>query len=135
MTTLGTITVEVGNKREIAKTLTEEDVTSAMMRAIKTGDRKICYVLGSGESSTENAEGAGFARSAAKRLHCTARSSKWRVTTRCTTCCIGVTSSGRDASIRRSAIGADKTHWRTGICGMPGSSPRQTAGSAGPRQP
>ena len=62
ITALGTITVEVGNKREIAKTLTEEDVTSAMMRATKSGDRKICYVLGSGESSTESTEPPGLSK-------------------------------------------------------------------------
>ena len=61
ITTLGTIYVEVGNRRETAKTLTEEDVTSAMMRAIKPGDRMVCFTLGSGESSVEDANASGYA--------------------------------------------------------------------------
>ena len=40
------------------------------------------------------------------------------MTTRCTTCGTGVTSSGCEACYRRSAIGSDKTHCRTGTCGM-----------------
>jgi hypothetical protein len=47
-----------------------------------------------------------------------AASSRWRATTRCTTCSTGVTSSGCAASSTRSGIGSDSTHWRTGTCGM-----------------
>ena len=42
------------------------------------------------------------------------RSSRWRVITRCTTCSSGVTSTGCAASNRRSGIGNDSTHRRTG---------------------
>jgi hypothetical protein len=37
---------------------------------------------------------------------------------RCATCSIGVTGCNCDASSNRSAIGGDKTHWRSGTCGM-----------------
>ena len=47
-----------------------------------------------------------------------ARSSRWRLSTRWTTCSTGVTSSGCAASSKRSAIGRDSTHCRTGTCGM-----------------
>ena len=40
--------------------------------------------------------------------------SKKRVVARCTTCSTGVTSNGCAASSRRSGIGSESTHWRTG---------------------
>ena len=40
--TRGAIIVEVGNKREEAKSLTEEEVTGATDRALKGGDRDTC---------------------------------------------------------------------------------------------
>ena len=44
--------------------------------------------------------------------------SKWRLITRCTTCSTGVTSLGCAASSKRSGMGKDNTHWRTGTCGI-----------------
>jgi ABC-type uncharacterized transport system involved in gliding motility auxiliary subunit len=58
--TLGTIFVEVGNKREAAKSLSEEEITGAMVRALKGGDRTACFVLGSGEHSTEDSQPTGY---------------------------------------------------------------------------
>ncbi len=43
-----------------------------------------------------------------------APSNRWSVTTRCTTCSTGVTSSGCAASNTRSGIGRGSTHCRTG---------------------
>ncbi|HYK57828.1 MAG TPA: GldG family protein [Bryobacteraceae bacterium] len=60
--TLPTIYVEVGNKKEEAKTLTEEDVTGAMVRALKGGDREVCFVLGSGEHSIDSTDRDGFSQ-------------------------------------------------------------------------
>jgi len=60
--TLPTIYVQVGNKKEEAKSLTEEDVTGAMVRALKGGDRQVCFVLGSGEHSADNTDKDGFSR-------------------------------------------------------------------------
>ena len=50
--TLGTIFVNVGNKQQEAKVLTEEEITGAMVRALKGGERKACFVIGSGEHSS-----------------------------------------------------------------------------------
>ncbi|MCU1339965.1 MAG: ABC-type uncharacterized transport system involved in gliding motility auxiliary component-like [Bryobacterales bacterium] len=49
---LPNIFVKVGNKTELAKSLTEEEVTGAMVRALKGGDRTVCFVNGYGEAST-----------------------------------------------------------------------------------
>jgi ABC-type uncharacterized transport system involved in gliding motility auxiliary subunit len=54
--TLGTIFVEVGNKRQEAKSLTEEEVTGALVRAMKGGERTACFTLGSGEHSLDDAD-------------------------------------------------------------------------------
>jgi ABC-type uncharacterized transport system involved in gliding motility auxiliary subunit len=56
----GTIVVEVGNKKEIAKTLTEEDVTNAMVRALKGGERTVCFTLGYGEASPDETGTPGY---------------------------------------------------------------------------
>jgi len=60
-----TILVKVGNKTESAKTLTEEEVTGAMVRALKGGDRTVCFTSGYGEGSTADStggEGFGLAK-------------------------------------------------------------------------
>ena len=44
--TLGTIFVDIGTKHQEAKSLTEEEVTGAMVRALKGGERLACFVLG-----------------------------------------------------------------------------------------
>lgn len=54
------IFVEVGNKKEEAKSLTEEDVTGAIVRAIKGGNRKVCFTSGSGERSTDDTGADGY---------------------------------------------------------------------------
>jgi ABC-type uncharacterized transport system involved in gliding motility auxiliary subunit len=59
--TVPTILVKVGNKTETAKSLTEEEVTGAMVRALKGGDRTVCFTSGFGEASTTDTTGAeGF---------------------------------------------------------------------------
>lgn len=64
--TLGTIFVDYGAKHEEAKSLTEEEVTGAIVRALKGGERLACFVLGSGEHSIDSAERSGY--SGAKEL-------------------------------------------------------------------
>jgi ABC-type uncharacterized transport system involved in gliding motility auxiliary subunit len=64
--TLGTIFVDIGTKHQEAKSLTEEEVTGAIVRALKGGDRLACFVLGSGEHAIDSAERSGF--SGAKEL-------------------------------------------------------------------
>lgn len=64
--TMGTIFVEVGNKKQEAKSLTEEEITGAMVRSLKGGDRMVCFTLGSGEHSADEAGRDGY--SSAKAL-------------------------------------------------------------------
>jgi ABC-type uncharacterized transport system involved in gliding motility auxiliary subunit len=50
----GAIYVEVGDKREEAKSLTEEELTSALIRALKGAAHMVCAVTGSGEHDLED---------------------------------------------------------------------------------
>jgi len=60
-TPLPNIFVKVGNKTETAKSLTEEEVTGAMVRALKGGDRSVCFTSGFGEAATTDTTGSdGF---------------------------------------------------------------------------
>src|SRR5579864_2050818 len=56
---LPNIFVKVGNKTETAKSLTEEEVTGAMVRALKGGDRTVCFTSGYGEASTTDTTAGG----------------------------------------------------------------------------
>jgi ABC-type uncharacterized transport system involved in gliding motility auxiliary subunit len=56
----GTIFIKVGNKQEEAKSLTEEEVTGAMVRALKGGDRTVCFLVGAGEHSPDDSERDGY---------------------------------------------------------------------------
>ncbi len=60
--TEGTIHVESGAKREEARSLTEEEVTGAIIRAIKTGERKVCFIKGSGEHSIDETGRDGYSQ-------------------------------------------------------------------------
>jgi ABC-type uncharacterized transport system involved in gliding motility auxiliary subunit len=62
----GTILVESGNNRQEAKSLTEEEVTGAMVRLLKGTDRQVCFVQGSGERDPEDSQkGSGYAQAKA----------------------------------------------------------------------
>ena len=56
----GTIFVKVGDKQQEAKSLTEEEITGAMVRALKGGERTTCFTLGSGEHSTADTDRDGY---------------------------------------------------------------------------
>jgi len=56
----GTIFVEANNKREEAKSLTEEEITGALIRALKEGTRTVCAVSGSDEHSLDDTERGGY---------------------------------------------------------------------------
>ncbi len=58
--TYGTIFVEVNNKKEEAKSLTEEEVTGALIRALKGGQRLACFVTGSGEHGLDDSGRGGY---------------------------------------------------------------------------
>src|ERR1700730_16932871 len=49
----GTAIVEIGNKKEEARTLDEEGVTGALIRDVKGGERIVCVATGSGEHQIE----------------------------------------------------------------------------------
>ncbi len=56
----GTIYVETGGRKEEAKSLTEEEITGALIRALKGGQRWVCVVTGSGEHSLEETGRNGY---------------------------------------------------------------------------
>ena len=58
----GTAYVEVNGKREEAKSVTEEGITGAFIRAIKGGTKKICFVQGSGEHTLDEPGSSGLSR-------------------------------------------------------------------------
>lgn len=57
---MGDIIVDNGVKKETAKALTEEEITGAIIRAIKTGERMACFVKGSGEHSIDETGRDGY---------------------------------------------------------------------------
>jgi ABC-type uncharacterized transport system involved in gliding motility auxiliary subunit len=56
----GTIFVETAGKREEAKSLSEEEITGALIRALKGGARNVCVVSGSGEHSLDDTGRSGY---------------------------------------------------------------------------
>jgi ABC-type uncharacterized transport system involved in gliding motility auxiliary subunit len=58
----GQIMVDSGTKKEEAKSLTEEEVTGALIRSLKSGERNVCFVTGSGEHSLEDSGRTGFSQ-------------------------------------------------------------------------
>lgn len=58
----GTTIVEMGTKREEAKGMTEEGVTGAMIRDMKSGARTVCMVTGSGEHQIDDSDKGGYSR-------------------------------------------------------------------------
>lgn len=58
--TLGTAIVEIGSRKEEAKGITEEGITGAFIRDLKTNVRTVCFVTGSGEHRMDDSTGAGY---------------------------------------------------------------------------
>jgi ABC-type uncharacterized transport system involved in gliding motility auxiliary subunit len=58
----GTAIVEIGGRKEEAKSLTEEGITGAFIRDLKTNTRTVCFVEGSGEHQIEDSERSGYSR-------------------------------------------------------------------------
>ena len=55
------VVVESGPRREGAKSLTEEEVTGALIRSLKSGERNVCFLTGAGEHSIDDQDREGFA--------------------------------------------------------------------------
>ena len=56
----GTAVVEMGAKKEEAKTFDESGVTGALVRVLKGGERTVCVVTGSGEHRLDDSGNDGF---------------------------------------------------------------------------
>jgi ABC-type uncharacterized transport system involved in gliding motility auxiliary subunit len=54
------IIIEVGERKEGAKSLSEAEVSTALKRALTTGDRTVCFVSGFGEHSLDESGQEGF---------------------------------------------------------------------------
>jgi ABC-type uncharacterized transport system involved in gliding motility auxiliary subunit len=52
--------VDNGPRKEEAKSLTEEDITGALIRSLKGGERTACFLQGSGEHGLDDSAGSGF---------------------------------------------------------------------------
>ena len=63
VTKYGTTMVEIGAKKEEAKSLSEEAVTGAIIRDLKTKAREVCFITGSGEPQIDDSGRDGFSRS------------------------------------------------------------------------
>jgi ABC-type uncharacterized transport system involved in gliding motility auxiliary subunit len=48
------------DKKEEAKSLSEEEITGAIIRSLKTGERNACFVSGSGEHSIDDSGRSGY---------------------------------------------------------------------------
>src|SRR5436305_2405046 len=58
----GAIVVEIGGKKEEAKSLTEEGITGAFIRVLKNKTRTVCFVTGSGEHQIDDSDRNGYSR-------------------------------------------------------------------------
>ena len=62
VTKLGTSFVQIGTKKEEAKSVTESEITGAIIRDLKTSTRTVCFVSGSGEHQLEDTQRNGYSR-------------------------------------------------------------------------
>jgi ABC-type uncharacterized transport system involved in gliding motility auxiliary subunit len=58
----GTAVVQIGAKKEEAKSMTEEGITGAFIRDLKSGNRTICFVTGSGERQIDESGRNGLSQ-------------------------------------------------------------------------
>jgi ABC-type uncharacterized transport system involved in gliding motility auxiliary subunit len=58
----GMAIVQIGAKKEEAKSLTEEGMTGAFIRTLKNNTRTVCFVTGSGEHRIDDSERGGYSR-------------------------------------------------------------------------
>ena len=64
--TFGTIFIQAAGRRQEAKSVSEEEITGALVRALKGSERTVCVVTGSGEHALDNSNEDGY--STAKEL-------------------------------------------------------------------
>jgi ABC-type uncharacterized transport system involved in gliding motility auxiliary subunit len=58
----GTAIVQIGAKKEEAKSMTEEGITGAFIRDLKSNTRTVCFVSGSGEHQIDDTDRDGLSR-------------------------------------------------------------------------
>ena len=58
----GTAVVQIGDKKETAKSMTEEGITGAFIRDLKGTTRTVCFVAGSGEHAIDDTERDGLSQ-------------------------------------------------------------------------
>src|SRR5579883_1643044 len=58
----GTAVVKIGDRTEQAQNVTEEGITGAIIRDIKSAKRTVCFAEGSGEHRIEDSERSGYSR-------------------------------------------------------------------------
>jgi len=58
----GTAVVQIGDKHDEAKSMTEEGITGAFIRDLKNTTRTVCFVTGSGEHQIDDNDRHGFSR-------------------------------------------------------------------------
>ena len=56
----GTAVVQVGDKKEEAKSMTEEGISGALIRVLKNKTRTACFVAGSGEHQIDDSDRNGY---------------------------------------------------------------------------
>jgi len=59
---LGTAVVQIGAKHEEAKSMTEEGITGAFIRDLKSNTRTVCFTSGSGEHQLDNSDREGISK-------------------------------------------------------------------------
>jgi ABC-type uncharacterized transport system involved in gliding motility auxiliary subunit len=58
----GTAVVQVGDRKEEAKGMTEEGITGALIRVLKNKTRTVCFVAGSGEHQIDDNDRNGYSQ-------------------------------------------------------------------------
>lgn len=58
----GTALIQIGDRKEEAKSLTEEGITGAIIRDLKNTTRTVCFVGGSGEHQIDDSDHSGYSR-------------------------------------------------------------------------
>ncbi len=58
----GTAVVQIGSKKETAKSMTEEGITGAFIRDLKSKTRTVCFVTGSGEHQIDSTDRDGLSQ-------------------------------------------------------------------------
>ena len=58
----GTAVIEVGAKKEEAKSMTEEGISGALIRDLKSSARTVCFVTGSGEHQIDDSDREGLSK-------------------------------------------------------------------------